>query len=269
MSGNGSDETAVATVQRSALLRPVAGPRDILSAQDETRALIAETLLEGRDYGVIPGVKKPSLFKPGAERVGIAFGCFPRYRIVEQEVDHDRKVEWRKKKRVYNNAHKNDKSFREVEESGESLGLYRYVVECEIVHRETGQVVGNCIGVCSTMEAKYVDRPRECENTALKMSEKRAHVGAVLNAFGLSEQFTQDVEDTQPAAEASDKKATPAADGVPAKRFGPDKGTPLSKISDTDLEKAIKWAQQTDAAKFEIAIEEMEKELDSRGAVNG
>jgi hypothetical protein len=44
---------------------------------------------------------------------------------------------------------------------------------------------------------KYVDRPRECENTALKMAEKRAHVGAVLNAFGLSEQFTQDVEDNQ------------------------------------------------------------------------
>lgn len=193
----------VPRLERSTLLRPIAGPKDILESQEATRALIAETLLEGRDYGMIPGIKKPSLFKPGAERVGIAFGCYPRYRIIEQEIDHDRPVEWRKKKRVYNNAHKGDRSFTEAEETGQSLGLYRYVVECEIVERVTNRVVGACIGVCSTMEAKYVDRPRECENTALKMAEKRAHVGAVLNAFGLSEQFTQDVEDLPPAQGAA------------------------------------------------------------------
>jgi hypothetical protein len=241
--------TALAIRKPATLMRPIAAPKDILIAQEETRALIQETLKEGRDYGTIPGVNKPSLFKPGAERVQMAFGCFVRYRIVEQEVDHNRKVEWRKKKRVYNNAHKDDNSYHEEEVTGESLGLYRYVVEAQIVHRDSGEIVGECIGVCSTMEAKYVDRPRECENTALKMAEKRAHVGAVLNAFGLSEQFTQDVED-QPEDMRSNGNRGPAAPTTLTAAldfvmpFGPKtKGKKLREIPVDDLEKARDWAK--------------------------
>lgn len=240
--------TAVAVRAKPTLMRPIAAPKDILVAQEETRALIQETLKEGRDYGKIKGIDKPSLLKPGAERVGMAFGCYPRYRIIEQEVDHDRKVEWRKKKRIYNNAHKGDKSYREEEATGESLGLYRYVVECEIVHRESGAVVGSCIGVCSTMEAKYVDRPRECENTTLKMAEKRAHVGAVLNAFGLSEQFTQDVEDNPEAAQAekpAKKTEFTLKEAValpfPFKRGQPIHGKPLGDIGSGILESIRDW----------------------------
>lgn len=243
---------AVALRPKGMLLRPIAQPRDILVAQEETRALIQETLKEGRDYGKIPGIDKPSLLKPGAERVGMAFGCFPRYRIVEQEIDHDRKVEWRKKKKVWNNAHKGDRSFKMEETTGESLGLYRYVVECEIVHRESGAVVGSCIGVCSTMEAKYVDRPRECENTALKIAEKRAHVGAVLNAFGLSEQFTQDVEDNpdvaangsgQAAAEVQVVKDLAWAKAFPLP-FPTHKhsGEPIDTRETKELEGFLTWA---------------------------
>jgi len=249
-----AEATALAVVERPkpTMLRPIAKPADILVAQEETRALIQETLKEGRDYGLIPGVKKPSLFKPGAERVGLAFGCYPRYRIVEQEVDHDRKVEWRKKKRVYNNAHKGDKSYREEEITGESLGLYRYVVECEIVHRDTEAVIGSCIGVCSTMEAKYVDRPRECENTALKMAEKRAHVGAVLNAFGLSEQFTQDVEDNPEAAQKEEQPAKKtdftldeaAAFPFPFKRGTPIHGKPLADLPSSVLVAIRDWIRE-------------------------
>lgn len=232
-----SPSTAIATRSRSALLRPIAAPKDILESQDATRSLIAETLTEGRDYGKIPGIAKPSLLKPGAERVGLAFGCFPRYRIVEQEIDHNRQVEWRKKRRVYNNAHKGDKSYKEVEETGQSLGLYRYVVACEIVHRDSGQIVGECIGVCSTMEAKYVDRPRECENTALKMAEKRAHVGAVLNAFGLSDQFTQDVEDQSRGEAAHEDEPVEAITSETPIPFGKMQGKTLA---DLDL-KFVEW----------------------------
>lgn len=242
------------TVQRSTLMRPIAAPKDILVAQEETRKLIQETLKEGRDYGKIKGIDKPSLLKPGAERVGMAFGCYPRYKIVEQEIDHDRKVEWRKKKRVYNNAHKNDKSFTEHETTGESLGLYRYVVECEIVHRESGAVVGACIGVCSTMEAKYVDRPRECENTALKMAEKRAHVGAVLNAFGLSEQFTQDVEDNPQAATEEVSTEPITRDSVVD--WGRFKDTPTSVAALPDG--YIKWAAE-EGRKFGPRTEEWQR----------
>lgn len=209
------------------LVRPIAEPSALLQVQEETRRLITALLVEGRDYGVIPGVDKPSLLKPGAERIGIAFGCYSRFRIVEQEIDHDRRVEWQKKKAKWDTVDGRRQKVGEDVTTGVSLGLYRYVVECEIVHRETGLVVGSCLGVASTMESKYIDRPREMENTIAKMAEKRAHVGAVLNAFGLSEQFTQDVEDN-PAAYGHGEQHAPAATASAE----PAKAKPAAKAGD-------------------------------------
>lgn len=178
------------------LLRPVAQPEDVLAAQEETRALVERALQPNRDFGVIPGTQKPTLLKPGAERINAAFGVRPRYRIVDQEVDHDRAVSWTKRKKRWEGG----KFAGWDEESGSSEGLYRYVIECELVHRESGVPVGQGMGSCSTMESKYVDRPRECENVALKMAQKRALIAATLNAYGLSDQFTQDMEDMETSA---------------------------------------------------------------------
>ncbi|OFX00112.1 MAG: hypothetical protein A3E78_04010 [Alphaproteobacteria bacterium RIFCSPHIGHO2_12_FULL_63_12] len=199
---------AVATQSPRALriLRPVQAPAQMIEAQNDMRAFIEQVLEKDKDYGVIPGVKKPSLLKPGAEKVTLGFGCVAVPRILEREVEHDRPVHWVKQKKVWNNAHRGDKTFRWEQEEGDSLGLYRYVVAVDIVDPD-GVVRGTGIGACSSMESKYVDRPRDSENTILKMATKRAHVGAVLGAFGLSEQFTQDVEDLP--REAIVKEAPP------------------------------------------------------------
>jgi hypothetical protein len=196
---NDAAPVTVAPRPQLGLVRPIADPAALLQVQEETRRVITALLVDGRDYGAIPGVDKPSLLKPGAERITIAFGCYSRFRIVEQEIDHDRRVEWQKKRAKWDTVDGRRQKVGEDVTTGVSLGLYRYVVECEIIHRETGLVVGSCLGAASTMESKYIDRPREMENTIAKMAEKRAHVGAVLNAFGLSEQFTQDVEDNPSA----------------------------------------------------------------------
>jgi hypothetical protein len=63
------------------------------------------------------------------------------------------------------------------------------------VHRATGDIVGEGLGACSTLESKYIDRPRDLENTVIKMAQKRGAVAAALNAFALSDRFTQDLED--------------------------------------------------------------------------
>lgn len=223
------EPTAVAQVepQRAMrLLRPVAEPAAIIAAQEATRELVTKALKSGRDYGKVPGVDKPSLLKPGAERVTLAFGCYARFSIVEQEIDHDREVKWIKRKKVWNNKHRGDRTFTMAEESGVSLGLYRYVVRCDIVSRETETVVGGCLGSCSTLESKYIDRPRDCENTALKMAEKRALVGATLVTFGLSEQFTQDVEDgaeyePSEAEQSAASRTQPATASVSAETTRP------------------------------------------------
>lgn len=191
-----SVKTLVRRPSQVTLLRPIAPAAEVIAAQNETRELIAKALQKGRDYGTIKGTDKPTLYKAGAERVALAFGCFAQFRTLESEVDHDREVKYLKRSKNWNNKFKGDKSFSGWrEEAGISLGLYRYVVECQIVHRETGEVVGSFMGSCSSLESKYIDRPRDVENTIIKMAEKRALVGAALTTFGLSDQFTQDVED--------------------------------------------------------------------------
>jgi hypothetical protein len=193
---NGTTSTALARrPSQVSLLRPIAPAADVIVAQNETRELIQKALVENRDFGTIKGTKKPTLYKAGAERIVIAFGCFARFRTLASEVDHDREFRYTKREKVWRNKHKGDKEFTWKEEAGISQGLYRYVVECEIVNRQTNEVVGSFIGSCSSMESKYIDRPRDVENTILKMAEKRALVGAGLTTFGLSDQFTQDVED--------------------------------------------------------------------------
>lgn len=178
------------------LLRPVANPSEIMAAQNETRAMVHQTLKEGRDFGKIPGTDKPTLLKPGAERVVGGFGCmFGEPIILEREIDHDREVKWSKRKKKWRNAHRGDREFTWEEEAGVSLGLYRYVVRVQIINRANGEVVGEGVGACSSMESKYIDRPRDSENTILKMAHKRAMVAATLVTFGLSDEFTQDVED--------------------------------------------------------------------------
>jgi hypothetical protein len=236
-----------AAVQRVPLapLRPIAAPATLLAAQNETRAAVTALLVENRDFGIIPGVKKPSLFQPGAERINLAFGVVARFRVMEKEMDHDREQAWEK------TSKKGGKY------GGISTGFYRYVVECELVLRDSGQVVGTAIASCSTLESKYIDRPRDSENTVLQMAEKRAFVRATRTAFGLSDEFTQDVEDQPretveedraPAPPPPPKKAMTLADalalpfplGKPEQK-GSQRGRPLEKLSDETLQSALAW----------------------------
>lgn len=194
------------------ILRPLVNPAAMIQAENELAELVTKALKPGVDYGVIPGTDKKkkdkdgkeepprqALFKAGAERLTKAYGCVAEYPEIVSDIDHDRVVSFSKRKRVYNNAFTGDNSYNMQEEAGMSQGLYSFRVRCRIVLIETGQVVGEGWGSCSTMESKYIDRPRDLENTALKMAQKRAMVAAVLNAFALSDRFTQDLEeDTDP-----------------------------------------------------------------------
>jgi hypothetical protein len=66
------------------VLRPVASPADMIRSQNESRDFIMQVLEKDRDYGIIPGVKKPTLLKPGAEKVTLGFGCSAVPRILEK-----------------------------------------------------------------------------------------------------------------------------------------------------------------------------------------
>jgi hypothetical protein len=116
------------------------------------------------DYGVIPGTPKPTLYKPGAEKLLAHFKLSVADALVEKE------------------------------DLGE--GHLDYVVRLPIVNRATGEVVGVGVGSCSTKERKYQrSSPFDIRNTVLKMAKKRALVDAALTTTAASHVFTQDIED--------------------------------------------------------------------------
>lgn len=135
-------------------------------------------------YGVIPGVKKPFLFKAGAEKLSTVFRLSPSYTVIRNDLDG---------------------------------GHREYEVTCAMTHIPTGVVWGEGVGSCSTMEKKYRYRwvngvnvensdLADTYNTVLKMAKKRAHVDATLSATACSDFFTQD-EDYVEASKDSQRQS--------------------------------------------------------------
>ena len=170
-----------------------------------------EIMKEKMDYWVIPGVSKPSLFKPWAEKLRLVYGLQAFTEKTTETLDIDR-------------------DFYDV----------NYMVT---IKDKNGFVLWMCEGSCNTMEERYnftawkdaskpmkdwkqddveierlkaewlgkrkrgssgrVWQQREQvkrwklthKNTIQKMAQKRAYVGAILNATWASEFYTQDVED--------------------------------------------------------------------------
>ena len=89
-----------------------------------------------------------------------------------------------------------------------TTGAFAYV--CQLINRQ-GQVVGQGRGVAELRETSMTSA-----NMAVKMAEKRAYVDAVLRAAGLSQYFTQDLEDMLllPPSGDSSETATGADTGA-------------------------------------------------------
>ncbi len=192
-------------------------PLEIKHQVQLVQSCMKELMHEGEHYGVIPGCPKPSLYKPGAEKLAMLCRLIPHFAPIREDLGG---------------------------------GHREYTVTCTL--NGASGVQGYCIGSCSTMEKKYRWRPSErkcpacgkptiikgkadygggwlcfakkggcgakfndgdkaieaqatgqaenpdladCYNTCLKMAQKRAFVGAVLTATAASDIFTQDVED--------------------------------------------------------------------------
>jgi hypothetical protein len=157
-----------------------------------------KVLRKGHDYGVIPGTgNKPTLLKPGAERLCSAFGFAPEFDLISS-----------------------------VENWDTDKPLFNYKYKCTLRHIDSGKVIATGIGSCNSMEKKYRWRNvpgNEAQrlgydlaelsknkwgkyqvpnddiysqvNTIDKMACKRALVAAVLIGCNASDHFTQDIED--------------------------------------------------------------------------
>jgi len=146
---------------------------------DEKMRFIKDVMVDGHDYGVIPGCgSKPSLLKPGAEKLLQVYGFGSL-----------------------------------MDKTGEDATEKRYEVtyKCSITHKKSGKVVAQCEGTaCSEEKRNWSTAPLKLKNTIQKIAQKRAFVGATLFATGCSDVFTQDVEDMEPT-----QAPTPRAEPVP------------------------------------------------------
>jgi hypothetical protein len=210
---------------------PVLNVQLAVHRQSAITQYVKDAFIEGKDYGVIPGVNKPSLFKPGAEKLLTFFGLAAQF--VEVETVED---------------------WTGAEHGGEAFFMYRY--RCDMYRN--GNLLGSGIGSCNSWESKYRYRngervcpecgkayimrskfppknqpkadpgwycyakkggcgaefdandkriteqvigkvpnpdPADVVNTIDKMAQKRALVAGCLITVNASDYFTQDVED--------------------------------------------------------------------------
>ncbi|CAK0768166.1 ERF superfamily protein [Gammaproteobacteria bacterium] len=156
--------------------------------QDNRSVLIhwvRSALVEGSDFGRIPtkrGPSKPSLWKPGAEKICGMLGVTASFPTL---------------------GHYEQAALSGVE-------LATIVIRCELQDAR-GQKVADGVG------ARAVKQDFGDLNKALKMAEKSAMIDATLRLAGLSEVFTQDLED-MPQAEV---EPAPAATKAPTPQITP------------------------------------------------
>ena len=217
---------------------------------------VKEYLVEGEDFGTIPSTPKPTLYKPGADKLCELYGLADEYEVTQRTEDFDK-------------------------------GLFDYEVKCILVRKPEMTLVSSGLGSCNSYETKYRwrDSKRQCpacgkdamikgkeeygggwlcfakkggcgakfgdndtaitgqvvgrtqnedvadiKNTILKMALKRAKISAVLSATRSSGVFTQDLEDIpkwEPPAQLAEgaishqpasASATPAPAQPPAQR---------------------------------------------------
>ncbi len=216
----------------SVVLTPVMDVQTAMSRLRQFQEFCASYLSEsadggndGGDYGIIPGTKKKTLLKSGADKLCEVYGLYDEYVVISTVEDWDK-------------------------------GLFDYTLKCILKSRRDDSMVGAGMGSCSSFESKYRwrDSQRKCpscgqaaiikgkdfkgdgqptgwlcfakkggcgtkfkdgdqsiegqimgrtdnpdiidsKNTVLKMAKKRAKIDATIGVTRSSGIFTQDMED--------------------------------------------------------------------------
>ena len=198
------------------------GPESIIKQVAIIQTVMNRVMQKDQHYGIIPGCgDKPTLLKPGAEKLTMTFRLAPKFHVTERDL---------------------------------GKGHREYEVKTELISIVTGGFIGEGLGSCSTMESKYRfrnaepeltdkpvpkkywdlrkagkaeaqkmlggkgfvpkkndagqwviakhtgervehDNPADYYNTCLKIAKKRSIVDATLTATAASDIFTQDIED--------------------------------------------------------------------------
>lgn len=203
-----------------------------LNKISQIQAAVQKELKQGHDYDTIPGTSKPTLLKPGAEKLLMMFGLTSEYEIIEKIEDY-------------------------------SNGVFAYTMRC--ILSKNGKKITEGVGCCNSKENKYrwrwtkeEDLPAGIDkgslkkktnkwgkdeyqiendeiysqaNTILKMAKKRAQIDATLTVASLSELFTQDLEDMREQLQQEEVSTMTQVEAVNFKlTFGKHKGKTLGEV---------------------------------------
>ncbi len=257
---------AIQTIEPAALETSGAmSPAGVIEQVALIQHVMSAVMTDGQHYGTIPGCgDKPTLLKPGAEKLAMTFRLAPTLTIERTE---------------------------------QAGGHREYLVRCQLVSITSGQIMGEGVGSASTMESKYRWRteatgkpvpeaywhhrdpdllgghafsPRkkggkweiyhkvenadiaDTYNTVLKMAKKRAFVDAVLTVTAASDLFTQDIEELGVAAAeitpapAETPKAQPTPEPAPVAK--PEPAVEPSRERTKAFEPPAEWQDVTPSA---------------------
>lgn len=130
---------------------------------NEFQKLVHSNMLPAQDYGIVPGTSKPTLLKPGAEKLCMLMGLRSEFEIIDSTRDFEK-------------------------------GFFQYQVRCKLLRGDV--IITEGLGSCNTKESKYKKQDAfSVENTVMKMAKKRSLIDAALMVGSLSNIFTQDIED--------------------------------------------------------------------------
>lgn len=212
-----SGETAVMISEKKYL-----SADDVRQQVGLIRSVLESVMKKDIHYGTIPGTPKPTLYKPGAEKILMTFRLVADSPSIEDLSTED---------------------------------SVRYRVTQRILDRQ-GNLIGSASGECSSDEDKYKWRRPVCEeeysstaenrrgekwikdktgkgvkvkrirtnpadvaNTILKMAVKRALVAATLVCTAASDVFDQDIEDLPPEVVEAMGEGQAPANGKPEVRM--------------------------------------------------
>src|SRR3990167_6787645 len=160
------------------------GVEDVIAQVQKIQAVMERVMKSGEHYGIIPGTQKPTLLKPGAEKLLLTFRFDPQYESAE----------------TYDGKHLIIKSKAEY---GGGWLCYGKKGGCGAKWPDgAGDIEGQSV------ERVANEDLADQYNTVLKMANKRSLVAAVLNVTAASDIFTQDLEDSDVAGRGDTHNGT-------------------------------------------------------------
>lgn len=258
------EQTALAVRSASPFDGNVAEFKGALARRGENRGAMIEwvrsALVDGTDYGAIKrsngSMTKPSLRKPGAEKICGMLGVIPTFPTLK---DYERLAL-------------------------EGIPIDQIILRCHLLSAQ-GDVLADGVG------ARSLKQDGGDLNKALKMACKSAHIDATLRMAGLSEIFTQDIEDMPPGnfdqqqtdrppprqpqrapAAAANKPATQAPRSTGGRGFATEKQLALieRRLGDAGIEQRDFLEQFDISSIAEVPFAKVNEALDwIANAVNG